>query len=93
MLLPSLSDSRLKSKATVCKSNLKQIYVGQMVYSNDNDGRVFATEYGAEWMMAKDWRNLDTGGCSDFYDGQTGFLEPYFEQESTVYRCPASSYD
>jgi prepilin-type N-terminal cleavage/methylation domain-containing protein len=93
MLLPSLRKARLKGQIAVCKNNLKQMYIGQMLYSDGNDGRVMATEYGSEWIMAKTWRNLDTGAWSNFHDGNTGFLEPYTgEEESQVYRCPASSY-
>lgn len=94
ILLPSIQKARMKGMSAVCKNNLKQLYVGQLVYSDDNDERVFATEYGSEWTMVRTWRELDTGNWKNFYDGNTGFLEPYAgEQDSKVYRCPASSYD
>jgi len=94
MLLPSLGNARLKSQIAVCKSNLKQMYIGQMLYSDDSNGRVMATEYGAEWIDAKTWRNLETADWNDFHDGTKGFLEPYMgDQSSQVYRCPANSYD
>ena len=94
MLLPSVQKSRMKGMSAVCKNNLKQMYLGQLLYSDDNDGRVMATEYGAEWMMSTNWRNLDSGEWSNFHDGIQGFLEPYTgEQESSVYRCPATNYD
>lgn len=35
-----------------------------------------------------------SGGMLDFYDGNIGFLEPYLEDDdSDVYKCPATSYD
>ena len=38
ILLPSLSQARLKAKGAVCKSNLKQLNIMSEVYSLDNDG-------------------------------------------------------
>ena len=94
MLLPSLSQARLKGQMAVCKSNLKQMYIGQMLYSSDNKERVMATEYGAEWIDAKTWVDLDAGDWNDFHDGNQGFLEPYMgPEDSEVYRCPANTYD
>ena len=51
ILLPSLSNARLKAQSAVCKSNLKQMAIGEIVYSQDNEERVFATFYGAEWVF------------------------------------------
>ncbi len=94
ILLPSLQTARMKGQLAVCKSNLKQMYLGEILYSDDNDGRVMATEYGAEWMAAKDWRIPGTTDWVDFHDGTEGFLEPYCApMDSQVYRCPATTYD
>lgn len=93
-LLPSLSKARLKGQSAVCKSNLKQMYIGQLIYADDNGDRVMATEYGAEWIDARTWRDLDTSDWNNFHDGTQGFLEPYLgPEESQVYRCPANTYD
>ena len=35
MLLPALNSARAKSKETACKSNLKQIMLGETFYAND----------------------------------------------------------
>ena len=83
MLMPSLSNARLKSQIAVCKSNLKQMFIGQMIYADDNGGRVMATEYGAEWIDAKTWVDLDTGDWNNFHDGTKGFLEPYMGPQSS----------
>ena len=92
--LIELREAKLKGQSAVCKSNLKQMYLAQMMYHNENSGRVMGTEYGAEWIAAKQWRDLDGGSWNDFHDGNTGFLEPYSgDGESSVYKCPASSYD
>jgi prepilin-type N-terminal cleavage/methylation domain-containing protein len=96
LLMPALSSARLKSQSAVCKSNLKQLYLGELLYSGDNEERIFTTFYGAEWMLRKSWvgnTGLNIPG-GDFHDGNTGFLEPYCGDEgSSVYKCPATYYD
>jgi len=92
ILLPSLSQARLRGQEAVCKSNLKQLYIGEMLYSGDNDDNIFTTAFGAEWMMETSWRKPSNAG--NFHDGNTGFMVPYCEEESSgVYRCPATNYD
>lgn len=96
ILVPSLSKARLKAQTAVCKSNLRQMVVGQMLYSQDNNDRVFATFYGAEWVYQTGWRGDDAVHTADetFYDGNTGFLEPYTgDRHSQTYNCPATLYD
>ena len=36
ILLPSLSNARKKAEASVCMSNLKQVYVGMHLFTADN---------------------------------------------------------
>jgi prepilin-type N-terminal cleavage/methylation domain-containing protein len=96
ILMPSLTKARLKGQSAVCKNNLKQMVLGQILYSDDNEERVFSTFYGAEWMtrtnwVGNPWLNIPGG---DFHDGNTGFLEPYCgDADSATYQCPATYYD
>jgi prepilin-type N-terminal cleavage/methylation domain-containing protein len=96
ILLPSLQKARMKVKVAVCKNNLKQMVIGQMLYSDENGERVFSTFYGAEWMTTRSWAGnsfLNISG-GEFYDGNTGFLEPYTgDRYSQTYNCPATEYD
>jgi prepilin-type N-terminal cleavage/methylation domain-containing protein/prepilin-type processing-associated H-X9-DG protein len=38
LLLPALNAARAQAQAVACASNLKQVYVGMLPYSNDNRG-------------------------------------------------------
>jgi prepilin-type N-terminal cleavage/methylation domain-containing protein len=38
MLLPALSKAREKARQAVCANNLRQIYLGLMMYADDNNG-------------------------------------------------------
>jgi len=37
MLLPALSQARERARQAVCLSNLRQIYLGLLMYANDNE--------------------------------------------------------
>ena len=70
--------------------------IGERLYADDNDDRVFATFYGSEWIRSTIWRGDDASHTPDetFHDGNNGFLEPYCgDINSELYRCPATSYD
>ena len=91
ILLPSLQKARLKAKEALCKNNLKQMVLGEMLYGDDNQERVWAGHFGAEFMIRTQWYEAPGG---TFFDGQTGFLEPYTgDGDSLTYRCAATNYD
>ena len=98
LLIPSLSKARAKAREAVCKNNLKQMYMGQMLYADDNQGKVFSSNRGVTWIDANNYRDLSSGVWYDFHGGEYDFFEPYFgiENRTTkveLYRCPASDYD
>ncbi len=45
MLLPALSKAREKARAISCTSNMKQVLLGQQLYSDDNDNMVICYIY------------------------------------------------
>src|SRR4051812_4352445 len=43
MLLPALSRAKCKAQGTKCMSNLKQLQLGSIMYSNDNNDQIVRT--------------------------------------------------
>ena len=96
ILLPSLSHGHLKAREAVCKSNLKQMVIAEMLYAKDNRFRVlrpFMAVNGYIKLIGEGKDAIYQPG-EDFHDGNTGFLEPYTgDRYSKVYNCPATDYD
>ena len=51
LLAPSLAGAREKSRAAVCKSNLKQIGNAQYFYADDNEGQLMLNANGTWWAL------------------------------------------
>ena len=47
MLLPALSKAKMKATGSACLSNQKQLILGFVMYSSDNDDRILYTDPGA----------------------------------------------
>ena len=93
ILLPSLHKARLSAQSAVCKSNLNQIYITQILYGQDNGDRIMATTWGAEWPSQRTYKTAQ-GSWVIFHDGTKDFLEPYgADRDSEIFKCPATIYD
>jgi prepilin-type N-terminal cleavage/methylation domain-containing protein/prepilin-type processing-associated H-X9-DG protein len=98
MLLPALSRAKLKAYAAQCRSNLKQLQLGAMMYKDDNNGYLLPNAP-ADWGLpggAKSW--VDANGVEGWaaLDGNTNrslytsaLLAPYLAKQIGVYKCPA----
>ena len=73
LLLPSLSSTRQKSREAVCKNNLKQLTTTQMLFADDNEGAMWATNYGNEWMIS-----------NRYYDGTNNLLGSLYIDANTI---------
>jgi len=74
MLLPALNKARTAAKQSSCISNLKQVGLGLMSYSNDNRGWFACSGFGG-----KIW--------TQFLDGEVG---PTYITNTKTLVCPAS---
>ena len=77
LLLPGLAKAKEMARGTVCVSNLKQMGLGAVMYSNDSRGRL---------PSFRDWLCVKTG------DLTTGKLYPFLGSKG-VYQCPTDQKD
>ena len=88
MLLPALSTAREKARQVVCMSNLKQLYLGFIMYVNDNDGWcppyvVNLTYYGGTGTTSWHYRHIRPYFTPDQW--------PY--PKNSLFHCPSSNND
>jgi prepilin-type N-terminal cleavage/methylation domain-containing protein len=69
MLLPALGKAREKARAAACTSNLKQMYTGAYMYSNDYEGYMCPALYGQYTLTSNVafWEGLKTKTASNVY--------------------------
>ncbi|WP_294503368.1 prepilin-type N-terminal cleavage/methylation domain-containing protein [uncultured Victivallis sp.] len=84
MLLPALNQARERSRAAVCKNNLKQCGMGASLYRNDNKDIFPAIYYAAATASGK---RLWAHSLSGLYEGQVVGTQ-YLSQE--VLACPVT---
>lgn len=89
IMLPALANVKSKGRAIVCQSNLKQIGLAFMLYSNDyNDYAMPSCDIATQTYW---WGQKLTDGV----DHKTGFISSYIGSElkkNGVYECPAQKF-
>jgi len=104
MLLPALGRAKLKAYGISCVSNLKQLQLGWVMYSNDNQDRVVPGGEGATTTVPIAAAYLSGGPFANWVLGavntaagsaatnttfiENGLLFPYIKSFG-VYKCPA----
>jgi prepilin-type N-terminal cleavage/methylation domain-containing protein/prepilin-type processing-associated H-X9-DG protein len=73
MLLPALQQARSKAKAISCTGNVKQLGLGVIMYTNDNDDRNPAYYWSSGWMPPN--------------GGYKSLVHPYINAQK-VWECP-----
>ena len=96
LLLPSLSKARDKARDVLCKNNLKQLYLLQMLFADDNDNQVYAHHLRGRFMIETGWNNGSESG--NFHANGEQLFEPYLGKDDVnnkidLYRCPSSEYN
>ncbi|WDE96914.1 type II secretion system protein [Lentisphaera profundi] len=96
LLVPSLSNARRKAREVLCKNNLKQLYITQMLFADDNENKVYAHHLRGQFMVATAWN--DGAESGQFYESGEQIFEPYLGRDDVnnklaVYRCPSSEYN
>jgi len=98
MLLPALSKAKAKAQGIACINNLKQLQLGWILYSGDNDDKIVATggsavkatdPYNALYQPGAKFANWVLGDAKDPNPDfiRNGLLWPYLTKLE-VYKCP-----
>jgi len=87
LLLPGLSKARAQARATVCRSNVRQIALANHLYAQESGGVYVA---GAPWFR----RNLhrwhgQRDRVNEPFDGRSGLLVPFLGPDGHIRRCPS----
>jgi prepilin-type N-terminal cleavage/methylation domain-containing protein len=103
MLLPALSRARCKAQGIMCLSNTKQLTMGWIMYTHENDDRVI-NNFGVDETRAevtgntfRNWVNNVMSWDTNPMNTNTlliknGILAPYLGGNLGVYKCPADNY-
>lgn len=87
LLFPVLARAREKARTASCTSNLKQLALGVLMYSQDYDGMLmpFVGAQASDWSWGQYWYGWVQGGTVDF---TRGLLYPYLRTKE-IKRCPS----
>ena len=78
ILFPVFAKAREKARQITCASNEKQLGLGVLQYTQDNDERLPCG-------------NVNGGALGNFPDGWAGQIYPYVKSTG-VYKCPRRQY-
>jgi hypothetical protein len=95
LLLPALASTRDETHGGKCLNNLRQIWVGIMVYADDHDGFLYTVNgnipNGGQWSLSprSGYNTLVNPGYGRAYWG-VAYL-PYVGGQLETFRCPSAN--
>jgi prepilin-type N-terminal cleavage/methylation domain-containing protein/prepilin-type processing-associated H-X9-DG protein len=72
LLLPALSQSKVRAQGISCLSNMKQLQLGSILYAGDNNDVLPGNGPGGAVGIAPNAPNWVAGSFASIYEGQTG---------------------
>lgn len=94
ILFPVFAQARAKARQTSCLSNMKQIGLGLMMYTQDYDevlaGNDPSGSYAAGLNRNLGWNEPFTTGVSATYRNWARDIQPYIKNYG-IYRCPSTT--
>jgi prepilin-type N-terminal cleavage/methylation domain-containing protein/prepilin-type processing-associated H-X9-DG protein len=108
MLLPALSQAKIKAQAISCMNNTKQLMLAWQMYISDNNDQIVQSYHGgdaqsgsiasnpkaAPWVVGwLDWStSTDNTNVLFLTDDKYAKLGKYLGKNQNVFRCPADVY-
>jgi prepilin-type N-terminal cleavage/methylation domain-containing protein/prepilin-type processing-associated H-X9-DG protein len=106
MLLPALSQAKIKAQAVSCMSNTHQLMLAWQMYNTDNNDRIVESYHGggttayanndknAPWVIGwLDWSTSpDNTNVLYLIDDKNSKLARYFGRQKNIFHCPADVY-
>src|SRR5688572_20280773 len=90
ILFPVFAQAREKARQASCMSNLRQIGLAMMQYTQDSDDTLFPwLQFGGSWLNFWDGRVEFAAGPPKFEPGQ-GLLQPYMKN-TQIQDCPTAA--
>jgi len=86
LLLPALSNAKIKAQALYCLNNTKQITLAWLMYAGDNDDKLIDA---ARWVGG-DMRDPRQAVSLDIL--RAGALNTYLGGNTDVYKCPGDKH-
>ena len=95
LLLPALSQAKIKAQGTACMNNIRQLSIGWFLYADENEDRLVnnhgkpeTTARRQTWANnVEDWGNSDDN-TNEIYLTESK-LGPYVSKSASVYKCPS----
>jgi len=78
ILMPSLGKARESARNVICLNNLKQLYVGFMIYADDNNERFLQTTTALDDTSLHAWKTAQSNVLKD----------KYMSSSQSVFYCP-----
>jgi prepilin-type N-terminal cleavage/methylation domain-containing protein/prepilin-type processing-associated H-X9-DG protein len=106
ILLPSLAEARRQTRTVVCRSNLRQLAIGMLMYANewggflpgnhnDMSGYAYAPSTVTPFCWLGTWPGSagQTHGDDPNWTPRRGTIFPYMAEQDKAYKCPEDKLD
>lgn len=93
LLLPALAKAKGRAHAIACMNNTRQLMLGWLMYSTDNDDKLVGNPGSGSWVAgAMDWTQLpDNTNLAKLLDPAQSRIAAYV-RSAAIFKCPSDKY-